>query len=136
MQIERLSDREWEFLEPIIFTNRSARGRPPQQHRNILDGIIWISHFNTPWRDLPESFGRWNTVYRQFGRWCDIGLWGAILAEIKKTSSEDDEFSELEKRIQPVATFAKSRAQDGRIAGSASRKRHLKQMLSPCAADC
>jgi transposase len=43
-------------------------------HRHRLDGILWICRTGAPWRDLPAGFGRWNSVWKQFRRWCDSGV--------------------------------------------------------------
>jgi transposase len=45
----------------------------------LLDGILWICRTGAPWRDLPETFGNWNSVWRQFRRWCTSGVWDLLL---------------------------------------------------------
>jgi transposase len=27
---------------------------------------------------LPEKYGRWNTIYKHFARWCDQHIWQAM----------------------------------------------------------
>jgi transposase len=54
-------------------------GRPPANHRRVLDGILWICRAGAPWRDLPEAFGNWNSIWRQFRRWCESGVWDVLL---------------------------------------------------------
>lgn len=46
----------------------------------MLDGIFWIARTGSQWRDLPEFFGKWSSVYRQFRRWTLAGL-GDVLLE-------------------------------------------------------
>jgi transposase len=41
----------------------------------VLDGVFWITRTGAPWRDLPEVFGNWNSIWRQFRRWCGSGVW-------------------------------------------------------------
>lgn len=53
--------------------------RKPSNHRLFLDGIVWIARTGAPWRDLPEEFDKWSSVYRQFRRWTLVGLWEHIL---------------------------------------------------------
>ncbi len=74
-----MSDAEWRFFEHFIAAIRSPNGRKPVNHRLVLDGIFWIARTGAPWRDLPEEFGKWGSVYRQFRRWTQAGLWEAIL---------------------------------------------------------
>jgi len=45
--------------------NRSC-GRPPRSHRRVLDAVFWLMRTGAPWRDLPEEFGNWNSIFRQF----------------------------------------------------------------------
>lgn len=43
-----------------------------------LEGMIWICRTGSPWRDLPEEFGKWNTVHKRFRRWTDAGVFDRI----------------------------------------------------------
>ena len=63
-----LSDAQWEVLRPLLPTTNRP-GHPDKDHRPVLDGILWILHTGTLWRDLPEHFGPWKTVYGRFSRW-------------------------------------------------------------------
>lgn len=74
-----MSDDEWRFFEHFILAIRAPNGRKPVDHRLVLDGIFWIMRTGSPWRDLPEKFGKWRSVYRQFRRWTQAGLWENIL---------------------------------------------------------
>lgn len=66
-----LNDEEWAFFEPFV-TSKTGR---PIEYRLTLDGTFWATLTGAPWRDLPEEFGKWNSVYRQFRRWSLSGLW-------------------------------------------------------------
>jgi transposase len=57
-----LTDEEWALLEPLLPPPR-GQGRPYQDHRRILNGILFVLHTGVPWRDLPERYGPWQTVY-------------------------------------------------------------------------
>jgi transposase len=52
----------------------SVGGRPPHNHRRVLDAVFWLMQTGAPWRDLPEEFGNWNSIFRQFRRWADGGV--------------------------------------------------------------
>jgi transposase len=73
-----MSEAEWAFFEPFVVMRGRLSGRPAG-HRRTLDGIFWVARTGAPWRDLPEEFGRWNSVYRQFLRWSRSGLWDLLL---------------------------------------------------------
>ena len=67
-----MTDDEWAIVEPFLTTPSLRGGRPPANHRRVLDGILWICRTGAPWRDLPEAFGNWNSIWRQFRRWCSL----------------------------------------------------------------
>jgi transposase len=74
-----LSDEEWEFFRPFLVERGPAGGRPPTDHRRVLDAIFWIARTGAPWRDLPAELGNWNSVWRQFRRWSESGVWDVML---------------------------------------------------------
>ena len=74
-----MSDQEWSCLEPFVMSSGASGGRRPKNHRLVLDGVFWIARTGVPWRDLPDHFGKWSSVYRQFRRWTLSGLWELVL---------------------------------------------------------
>ncbi len=76
MPRHRLTDREFNAIRHLLPKQRTGKkGRPWTDHRLAIDGIFWILKTGSPWRDLPEDFGRWETVYARFRRWNLEGLW-------------------------------------------------------------
>ena len=78
-----LSDEEWALLEPLL-PPLATRGRPFHEHRLILNGMLYWLHTGVPWRDLPERYGPWQTVYARFRRWSRDGLWDRLLAALQR----------------------------------------------------
>jgi transposase len=74
-----MTDEEWAIFAPVLATPSAQGGRPPSNHRRVLDGIFWIVRTGAPWRELPVEFGKWNSVWRQFRRWYRSGIWGRLL---------------------------------------------------------
>ena len=64
-----ISDSEWERIKEILPPENTGEGRPSKPNRIMLDGMLWISKTGAPWRDLPERFGPWQTVYSRFRLW-------------------------------------------------------------------
>ena len=83
-----MSDAEWAFFETFIREVRAPQGRPAGDHRRVLDGVFWIARTGSAWRDLPEEFGKWSSVYRQFRRWTLVGLWEAILEALSEGAAK------------------------------------------------
>ena len=82
-----MSDDEWGFFEAFILAIRGRGGRPASNHRRVLDGVFWIARTGAQWRDLPEEFGKWSSVYRQFRRWTLAGLWELILESLNDSGA-------------------------------------------------
>jgi transposase len=95
----RLTDAEWAFFEPFLIATGPKRGRPPADHRRVLDGIFWIARTGAPWRDLPEELGKWSSVYRQFLRWTRAGLWDILLETMAKTEAIPDTLQMIDSTI-------------------------------------
>ena len=64
-----VSDDEWERIRVLLPPENTGRGRPSKSNRTIYNGILWIAKTGAPWRDLPERFGPWQTVYSRFRLW-------------------------------------------------------------------
>ena len=83
-----LSAEDWERLKPLFWECIGLLWRTRQEKdRVMLNGMLWILATGAPWRDLPEKYGYWNTVYQRFRRLSDLGLWEKIL---KKLSEDKD----------------------------------------------
>jgi transposase len=81
MRRYELSDKQWAriasfFQDP---THHDGRGRRWNDHRMVLNGILWALHTGAPWRDLPERYGPWQTVHNRFRLWTRDGTWTKIL---------------------------------------------------------
>jgi transposase len=83
MERHALSDEQWGRLRPLLPPPSSGRGRPRADDRLIVDGILWRLATGVPWRDLPERFGPWRTVYSRFRRWQERGVWARVLAALQ-----------------------------------------------------
>ena len=73
-----LTDSQWQLVEPLLPGKQSDPGRTGNDNRGTLEGILWITRTGAPWRDLPDYFGKWNTVYRRFRRWTMAGIFDRI----------------------------------------------------------
>lgn len=58
----------------------------------VVNGVLWRTRTGSPWRDLPESYGRWKTVYNRHRRWSGDGTWAGVLRELQRGCdvTEDD----------------------------------------------
>lgn len=78
-----LTEQEFDAIRHFLPAQRSnRRGRPWANHRCAINGMLWILHTGSPWRDLPSEFGKWQTVYNRFRRWINEGLWNRIVSKL------------------------------------------------------
>jgi transposase len=78
----KLTDDQWELIADI-FPLPAKTGRPLRDRRIIVDGILWILRTGSPWRDLPNEFGPWETFYGCFDRWNGDGTLDQILNRLR-----------------------------------------------------
>ena len=80
-----LSDEEWALLEPLIPKSRKT-GRIDD--RKITNAIFYVLRTGMPWRDLPERYGPYTTVYNRFNRWSRRGIWQRVFAKLSRQSKD------------------------------------------------
>jgi transposase len=78
-----LTDDQWTKIEPLLPPEKPPIGKPNLPHRRVLNGILWRVRTGAPWRDLPERYGNWQTVYSRFRRWQLAGIWDRVLAALQ-----------------------------------------------------
>lgn len=83
MRRHELSDSQWQLIEPILPERKSPMGRPSRDQRELLNGMLWIVRTGAPWRDLPERYGSWKTVYHHFAQWRKQGIFDKILEALQ-----------------------------------------------------
>ena len=83
MTRQEISDEVWAVMEPLMPTV-TGRSRPWTDHRLAVEGMAWKFRTGAPWRDVPERFGKWNSIYKRFNRWAEDGTWEKLLAEVQK----------------------------------------------------
>lgn len=86
-----LNDSQWARMAPHIIGDGRSRGTSGQDNRLFVEAVLWIVRTGAPWRDLPDAFGHWNSVFRRFSRWSAKGVWHRIFAAM----AEDPDFEYL-----------------------------------------
>ena len=82
-----LTDAQWQRIAPLLPGKKGDPGRSGDDNRRSLEGILWIVRTGAPWRDLPEHFGKWFTVWKRFRRWALNGVFEKVF---KALSGEPD----------------------------------------------
>jgi transposase len=86
-----LSEEQWQKISGLIIGRPDQKGSTGRDNRMFVEGVLWIVRTGSPWRDLPEVFGEWNSVFRRFSRWSAKGVWQRIFAAL----SDDPDFEYL-----------------------------------------
>jgi transposase len=87
-----LSDEEWERIKDLLPSDKlEKQGRPPKPNRDMLNAILWIARSGAAWRDMPERYGPWETVYTRFKKWSEQH----VFEEIFSILSIDADYQDL-----------------------------------------
>lgn len=81
-----LTDAQWALVAPHM--PGPSRGRAWADHRTTVDGVLYWAATGVQWRDLPDRFGPWQTVYERFRRWRDDGTWLNVLRALQGRADE------------------------------------------------
>jgi transposase len=78
-----LTDAQYERLRPLLPSSDGKPGRPYEDHRTVINGILWRMRTGAPWRDLPDRYGPWQTCYDRLVSWRRTGVWEQILQTLQ-----------------------------------------------------
>ena len=74
-----LTKEQWERIKPLSPPEETGkRGRPRKDNRIMLNGMLWIVRSGAQWRELPETYGPWQSIYARFAKWRDDGTLEAV----------------------------------------------------------
>ncbi|MET9618825.1 IS5 family transposase [Kitasatospora indigofera] len=115
MRRHELSGAEWEVLSRLL--PRSGTRRPRQDDRVVLNGIVWKLRTGSAWRDVPERYGSWQSLYTRFRRWALDGTFTRMLRAIQ---AEKDAAGDIDWLVSVDSTIARAHqhAAGGRKGGS------------------
>jgi transposase len=81
-----LTDTEWSVIAPLL--PNKPRGVPRKDDRRFLNGIFYILRTGSPWRDLPERYGPYTSIYNRFNRWAKKGVWLHVFEALAQRSPQ------------------------------------------------
>jgi transposase len=113
-----LTDSEWGLIGPLL---AAGRGRPGREDRRHLDGIPWRAREGASWRAIPERCGRWNTVWRRFARWRDLGVFEAVLAALAGGGAAEERVQMIDATAVRAHQHAAGAKRDGTVRRWAAR---------------
>lgn len=107
-----LRDDQWERIAPLLQGRPGDSGRRGVDNRRFVEAVLWVARTGCPWRDLPEEFGSWNSVYVRFARWSDKQVWQRVFAVLRQDADFEEVFldSTVIRAHQHPAGAAKKKA--------------------------
>lgn len=70
-----LNDRQFEQLYAYLQSERIIHAKKKEALRQFLEAVFWMCRSGAQWVMLPEHYGRWNSIYKRFNRWSQLGVW-------------------------------------------------------------
>lgn len=83
MKRHEISDNQWNKIKDLFPPERKPQGgRPAKSNRIMLNAILYWLNTGIPWRDLPERFGPWQSVYSRFRAWTHSNVWEHVFSAL------------------------------------------------------
>jgi transposase len=95
-----LRDEQWSKIEAFCLGKPEDPGRTGGDARLFVEAVLWIVRTGSPWRDLPDSFGKWNSVYKRFRHWVKAGVFERIFEAV--SGDPDMEYAMVDATIIKV----------------------------------
>jgi putative transposase len=114
----QLDERQWERVAGFLESER-GRGRPAIDDRRFIEAVLWWRRTGVPWRDLPDDFGPWKSVFNRFDRWAKSGKWERLWAAMKV--DVDDEWHSVDATINRAHQHAAGGKGGQKSTGSGGR---------------
>jgi len=86
-------------------------------NRKFIDAVLWVARTGSHWRELPASFGKWNSVFQRYNRWSEKGVWESLF----KALSDDPDFE----FVMMDATIVRAHQHSAGAKGGIKRRRPL-----------
>ena len=113
-----LTDTQWEKMQPHCLGKAGDPGRTGSDGRMFLEAVLWIARVGGPWRDLPEMFGKWNTVFTRYRYWVKADVFKKIFEAV--SDDPDLEYAMVDATIVKVHRHGQGAKGGLRIRPSAS----------------
>ena len=115
-----LSDEQWERIAPLIVGRPDQKGSTGRDNRMFVEAVLWKARTGSPWRDLPEEFGDWNTIFKRFDYWSERGEWARHFQAVSE--DPDMEYAMVDATIVPVRRHGHGAKGGLKIRRSANRR--------------
>ena len=124
-----LTDTQWTKMEPHCLGKITDPGRSGGNNRMFIEAVLWIARTGSPWRDLPGSFGKWNTIFKRYSDWVKADVFKRLFEAL--SDDPDMEYAVVDATIVKVHRHGHGAKGGLKIRPSASRKAAGRPKSSP-----
>ena len=121
-----LTDERWQRMANY-FPSNGKRGGQWLDHRTVVNGILWILCSGAAWRDLPERYGKYQTVHRRHLLWRSDGTWERVLRGLRMQADQRGLIDWTQWNVDSTSVRATRHAAGARKKGG--RKRMSRQTM-------
>ena len=109
MRRHEISDEQWSRIRSLLPGKAGDPGVTARDNRLFVNAVLWIARTGAPWADLPERFGKSNSVWRRFDRWARRGVWARVWRELNDPDLESLILDSTIVRAHPCAAGAEKK---------------------------
>jgi putative transposase len=117
MARRELRDDQWKQIKELLPGKESDPGRTGRDNRLFVDAVLWIARTGAHWRELPDRFGAWNSVFQRYNRWARSGVWERLFIKL----SDDPDFE----YVMIDATIVRAHQHSAGAKGGLKRRKPL-----------
>ena len=107
-----LTDEQWARIKDLVPGKDGDPGRSGSNNRLFIDAVLFVLKTGVPWRDLPERFGNWNSVWRRFDRWSENGIWEKIVKALSELDLEELQIDSTSIKVHLAAIGGRRKADE------------------------
>ena len=83
-----IRDEHWNRIQHLLPGQAGGHGGVGHDTRTFINAIRYLAKTGIAWADLPTCFGKSNSLWQRYNRWCERGVWEAIAAELRDDDTE------------------------------------------------
>lgn len=98
-----LTDAQWEMIKDLLPGKESDPGRTAADNRLFVNAVLFVLKTGIPWEDLPSRYGKSNSVWKRFDRWCASRVWERLANVLGDPNLEEVQLDSTTIKAHPVA---------------------------------
>ena len=109
-----LTDDQWNQIKDLLPGQEGDPGRTAADNWLFVDAVLFVAKTGIPWRDLPERFEKWNSVWKRFDRWCQRGMSEALAEQLGAPDLVELQLDSTSLKVHIAAVGGRRRADENK----------------------